>query len=135
MVANGRRSVLLGLVKTQWERVPSESLSPLSYHSLAFSSSRGEYVEVAFCVGSFKLLFLDHRAELQAEIQNLHATQANNMQFYNSLFTVLSASNPELLRTMQTHPLRPTTEQAGTSNVDPENATQDYFGPNFNLDD
>ncbi|CAN8323728.1 unnamed protein product [Cochlearia groenlandica] len=61
MVANGRRSFLLGLVKTQWERVPSESLSPLSCHSLAFSSSRSEYVEVASFVGSFKLLFLDHR--------------------------------------------------------------------------
>ncbi|CAN8271566.1 unnamed protein product [Cochlearia groenlandica] len=76
--------------------------------------------------------------QMEVEIQELRTTQAEGaktMAFYNCLFTVLSASNPELLLTMHTHPDSPT--QAGPSTIDPDNPTQNYFGDDidFNLQD
>ncbi|CAN8242887.1 unnamed protein product [Cochlearia groenlandica] len=54
--ANGRRSVLLGLVKTQWERVPSETLSRLTL--IAWSSYLDVVMDVVEALGCYSSWFL-----------------------------------------------------------------------------
>ncbi|CAN8323473.1 unnamed protein product [Cochlearia groenlandica] len=73
--------------------------------------------------------------QMEAEIQTLHQKQTeteNTFAYYNSLFSVIYSSNPELQHIMQTDPNRPT--QPPSNTVDHENATRDYFEEDVDFD-